>query len=707
MTKTMKRIERIVSIMLVAFVMLSLVPLQNNTVHAATPISVLSTTYDRPDPSKYYTKYYYKNDDGEWTWKWSKAITEGKMHKYVINRSDTSQQWAYCIEPDKAMGTGYDPVAADEEDYWNALTSSQRVGISLALKFGLEHNKYPAYGYTSKESTAAYIATQCLVWEFKDGLRKTSDFSLNTVTNSAGETRVPKYTYYNVAKQNDTCFEIYQSILSAIKKYYAGASFTSKSSADARANPVVLKWNPVDKNYSVTLTDSNKCGMKKAGLVDGLGENYTVTRNSNKYTITRIVTGAATKTVSMPNYDSDLLDNRGGEVQKIWTNSLKQPLMTGASNPVNLYVTFATEDTGYLKIIKKVSGAPSDEAIDYTKFKFTIKDVDGKTVYTGYPDSSGALKVKLAVGNYTVSEVLTSAQSKKYEAPTEKKVKITANHTSSAPLESTFTNKYRDVPLPMVKVKLVINKIMEKSDMDETGNRDEVKNVIFGLYAKEDLTFGGDTMVRAGTLMETIPLENEGENTFETELPVGNFYVKELDTDWHYIIDEKEYHFTVSKPTSDTTYTIKINSGKTIENKLDLGEIKLKKTDLVTSEPVTGALYGLFAENEKEFSEATALMTGTTENGELTFSNVVKASYQIKELVSPDGYLINDNIILVDVIKGQKPTYVETSDEPYEIITSQSFEMPHTGSTGSTILSVTGSVLILLGLWLLANRVLQ
>lgn len=66
------------------------------------------------------------------------------------------------------------------------------------------------------------------------------------------------------------------------------------------------------------------------------------------------------------------------------------------------------------------------------------------------------------------------------------------------------------------------------------------------------------------------------------------------------------------------------------------------KIDRETGEKITGALFGLFSNNETEFTEETAIFTAeSNEEGIFTFENVPYGEYIVCELKPATGYLPN------------------------------------------------------------------
>lgn len=63
------------------------------------------------------------------------------------------------------------------------------------------------------------------------------------------------------------------------------------------------------------------------------------------------------------------------------------------------------------------------------------------------------------------------------------------------------------------------------------------------------------------------------------------------------------------------TVHISVNDGKSIINDIIYGTIKGLKIDRETGENIAGALFGLFSNNETEFTEETAILTAESNEG--------------------------------------------------------------------------------------------
>lgn len=193
------------------------------------------------------------------------------------------------------------------------------------------------------------------------------------------------------------------------------------------------------------------------------------------------------------------------------------------------------------------------------------------------------------------------------------------------------------------KVVIDLTKILEQDEKFNIGNNDEFLNVSFGLYADEDLKASNGTVIPENGLIEIVTCDEKGKATFKTDLPIGKYYVKEISTDNHYILSDRKYPVVFEYAGQDTASVhISVNDGEPIINSIIYGTIKGLKIDRETGEKITGALFGLFSNNETEFTEETAIFTAeSNEEGIFTFENVPYGEYIVCELKPATGYLPN------------------------------------------------------------------
>lgn len=206
------------------------------------------------------------------------------------------------------------------------------------------------------------------------------------------------------------------------------------------------------------------------------------------------------------------------------------------------------------------------------------------------------------------------------------------------------------------KVEIDLTKILEQDEKFNIGNNDEIRNVSFGLYADEDLKAANGTVIPKNGLIEIITCDEKGKAQFTTDLPIGSYYVKEISTDNHYILSDKEYSVVFEYAGQDTAIVhISVNDGEPIINDIIYGTVKGLKIDRETGENIAGAIFGLFNVGEKEFTEETAILTAeSNENGIFTFENVLYGEYIVRELKPAEGYLPNEENYTVTISNNEE-----------------------------------------------------
>ena len=218
------------------------------------------------------------------------------------------------------------------------------------------------------------------------------------------------------------------------------------------------------------------------------------------------------------------------------------------------------------------------------------------------------------------------------------------------------------------KTEISLKKELEKDADFGIGDNGEILSVRFGLFAAYELEAFDGSVIPADGLIEEVTPNEDGEVIFTADMPFGaEYYIKELETDSHYLISEEYYE-----------------SGELVTNKIIRGQIKGIKTD-ESGRSLSGALIGLFYPFETVFDTDTAIAICETDGkGEFVFRGVPKGEWIVRELIPPDGYILskenNSAVITEDgEILSLKLINQKIPDEPH--IT----ETPKTGDTRTPI----------------------
>ena len=288
----------------------------------------------------------------------------------------------------------------------------------------------------------------------------------------------------------------------------------------------------------------------------------------------------------------------------------------------------------------------------------TLRYQKGDVVDTITTDEEGTAKSKeLYLGKYTVTE--TKAPEGMVINKDGHQVELTYAGQDVAVTE-TATSFYNE----RQKVKISLEKILEQDETFGIGKNDELKNISFGLYAKEDIVSESGTVIPADGLIEIIGLAEDGTATVATDLPFGSYYIKEMATDEHYILNDKQYAFTFDYAGQDTeTVEIKVNDGKPIENKLIYGSVSGKKVD-ENGEALAGAVIGIFKADETEFTAEHAFMTVKSgEDGSFAFKKVPYGNWIVKEIEAPEGFVLDGTTHVVAIDQNEQVIEVEITNE--------------------------------------------
>ena len=302
-------------------------------------------------------------------------------------------------------------------------------------------------------------------------------------------------------------------------------------------------------------------------------------------------------------------------------------------------VTHTAGSTTYTPVFKKtgLAGAVFEitAAEDIVTTDGTIRAKKGDVVATLTTDANGYAESDLLyLGKYEVKETkapygyVQNAVSETVEltyAGQEIEVRDTVNQT--------FVNDYQEVDI-------TLSKFMEYDELFGLGENEEYRFVRFGLFADEVITATDGSVIPENGMIAEVSLSEDMTAKFDAQLPFGRYYVQEIATDEHYMLNGEKYLVNFEYMGQEMT-TVNIDCG-TFENHLKRGNAngyKINEDD----EPLANALFGLFAVGTETFTADTAIKTAVSdETGYFEFTEIPYGEYVICEIQAPDGYIFSD-----------------------------------------------------------------
>ena len=198
-----------------------------------------------------------------------------------------------------------------------------------------------------------------------------------------------------------------------------------------------------------------------------------------------------------------------------------------------------------------------------------------------------------------------------------------------------------------------------------TGN---LSDVIFEVYAEEDIKAAdgvSEDYYKADELIATITTDETGIAKLEN-LPLGKYYVKEKGTAYGHVMDDEIRHVDLSYVDQNTPVIVYDEDWQNNRQRIEVNVLKKEKD---TDRTLEGAVFGLYAKEDiksettgKVLIEADEIieLKSTDQDGKITFAAdlPVGASYYIKELYAPDGFMTNDEVkeFTFDYAGEDKPT---------------------------------------------------
>lgn len=375
-------------------------------------------------------------------------------------------------------------------------------------------------------------------------------------------------------------------------------------------NTVVHKSYFTDENGYLILPESLKCGnyrIEEVSAPDGYTQNTQyVEIKVDKNTAYQMdsVSGDAIITVTYENHPvkGKLVIHKSGETLKSFKKDFvyEETSLEGAE-----FEIYAAEDI-----------FTPDHQVDEQGNRHVIyaKDTLVKTVTT---NKNGEAVIKdLPLGKYRVKE--TKAPAGFVLNPDSQEVSFIYKDQNTPEIEEKleFSNERQKVELSV-----------EKQDA-ETGKA--LKGATFGLYNKEAISSGDKVIVKADTLLQEITSNEKGKAAFTLDLPLGRYYVKELQVPAGYVSSDEILEF-------DATYqgqnvkTIKLKSVK----KNQPTTVEVTKADITTGTELDGASMSVLDKDGNVIDS----WTSVKDSPHVIKRLQVGKTYILREELAPYGYL--------------------------------------------------------------------
>ena len=375
-------------------------------------------------------------------------------------------------------------------------------------------------------------------------------------------------------------------------------------------NTVVHKSYFTDENGYLILPESLKCGnyrIEEVSAPDGYTQNTQyVEIKVDKNTAYQMdsVSGDAIITVTYENHPvkGKLVIHKSGETLKSFKKDFvyEETSLEGAE-----FEIYAAEDI-----------FTPDHQVDEQGNRHVIyaKDTLVKTVTT---DKNGEAVIKdLPLGKYRVKE--TKAPSGFVLNPDSQEVSFIYKNQNTPEIEEKleFSNERQKVELSV-----------EKQDA-ETGKA--LKGATFGLYNKEAISSGDKVIVKADTLLQEITSNEKGKAAFTLDLPLGRYYVKELQAPAGYVSSDEILEFDATYQGQDVK-TIKLKSVK----KNQPTTVEVTKADITTGTELDGASMSVLDKDGNVIDS----WTSVKDSPHVIKRLQVGKTYILREELAPYGYL--------------------------------------------------------------------
>ena len=505
----------------------------------------------------------------------------------------------YCIE----IGVGIsENIYTATDDYLKVgLNAEEAKYIKMVAHYGWKYKNHDSYKY--------YLAAQELIWE---------RLSLDEVywTNSES-------IYGDVINVEQEKKEI----LDLVEKHY-----------------VTPEFNVIEINYGeeLILEDKNNV-LNDYEIVSITNANYEIIDNTIKL-----------RALSLDDIKLELRRKNIENISEVFYYAGVSQKMVSDSGVDGVSKSYEFKNNG-VKVIVQKRDLDTNETIKMAGIKFKLYDLT-KEEYVCYNDAcefvtdeEGRIEFEyLSKGKYRLEEVdqvLDGYLWNKEELIIDVNID---NVNDDNILYVDFFNKSVDGTI-------IINKYGENLLLFDNNYSYDV-TPLFGVYFEvttfTDIIYKGKEY-KANEVVVSAITDIYG-NIVIDDLPLGKYKVKEVATLDDYILDNNEYLVDLRY---QDQYTAVVSFTVNITNSIKKGTVEILKVD-EEGNPLLGVTMGIY-NNDDEL----IYMGVTNEDGKIVLNDLCFGEYYLKEIISIEGYTLNDEKIYFSVDKDDQVIRVKMINE--------------------------------------------
>lgn len=461
------------------------------------------------------------------------------------------------------------------------------------------------YGAQDTSDIPFHIATQTIIWEIARGYM---DMETYMCTN--------KSVYNAVIGYNPSAAGYYEQILAQMRSHKEVPSFTHFFGALAP----VHKMLGIPGEYKLDLVNTNpNCDLNDFNFVEQAGVSFVKDDQ-----VLHISSSAAVSAATLFSSFKGSVGETNSLIFWCSTDGLDQVRATAdVLDPVPAYFRLSSEDVGEYQItlIKLEAGTDTPLA----GAQFTIRHAEKGTVGTYTTDGSGRITVSVPwQGTYICTEISPPANYK-LDDDSKKEVVISTDHPSG---ELTFHNE-RYASIQITKL--------------DARTKTPISGVTFEIAE------------RGGGKVQSVTTGAAGVATLENVHPDAWYEIREVSCPPGYILDPTPQYVQV-KAGQITEITLENYAKPSIEIlKVDADNPNIKLSNVT---------FRVARKGSKEYQD---IVTGNDGVARLTGLDIDAGGeyFTVKEIVTANGYILNDQEQTIEVKPGQVTTItVENHKKP-------------------------------------------